>query len=195
MLSGCFFYSTTFSGMGTPEHALNILSHELRRHGIEFSPRPRSTCDVDRTCQQLCHRFHCCCFGDICSLTKSKFKTTRHSRLSVHARMKRAVQNNARGRLAHCTYHRRHCPVPVGDDCLIGGTSCVDFSNAGKRRRLLGPTFPSTLAFAALASSRDVNVHENVKGFPDIFEQHMPHRVHKLSVAPAQFGRTLNSKP
>ena len=65
----------------------------------------------------------------------------------------------------------------------------MDFSNAGKRRRLKGPTLPTTLAFTTLAVGSGLALHENVKGFPLLFETHLPnHRVHKFDVKTKQFG-------
>ena len=72
----------------------------------------------------------------------------------------------------------------------------MDFSNAGKRRRLDGPTMPTTLAFATLVAGSGAGVHENVKSFPNLFETHMTeHRVGKFKVAPRQFGERANFMP
>ena len=91
--------------------------------------------------------------------------------------------------LAWCTRHCRRCIVKQ-NDVLAGGTSCKDYSPAGKRAGVLGNNLAATLAFFRMVKRCRLALHENVPLFPALAEVFLKdsHAVHKFIVKPSHGG-------
>jgi hypothetical protein len=53
MLHRSFSVATMFSGMGTPEAALSMLTLEASKLGLSLNPHTVSACDSSPTCRRL----------------------------------------------------------------------------------------------------------------------------------------------
>jgi hypothetical protein len=156
-------HCSMFSGMGTTEAAMNILTHELSKSNFKLQVTAVSCCDSSSMCQRVLETMtpqSTCIFknaADMLSARPLKAKT-------FASRARRVFQDKKRLFKAYCVRHAHRCEVK-GSDVLDGGSPCVDHSTMGLQTGLQGNTVPLA-AFMMRARFSALAVHENVPRFP-----------------------------
>lgn len=203
MLNSTVTLSTQFSGMGTAERAANIVCRVAKRLRLKCKIRCLSATDIAPAAQKcLKTALHGgCLFTDMIKQVKVK-DSAKFKRLSFVKKIRKIKRCKLRKR-AWCLVHKKaavwiicvciricsHVLVQLFEICfckcspqecrlqqadiVIAGTSCVDFSRAGKRRKENGPTIASTLCWFRRARKAKVWIHENVPDFPDVIPRSM----------------------
>lgn len=170
--------STSFSGVGSPEVASNMLHAALRQrlpHRSIRRPRVLSQVEWDKDAQAelmiLGEADNACLFGDIASFFRDDIKEDIGALKSnpAHALEVMApviASGNAMTRFAPCLRHGRMCGMQVAKR-HVAGTSCTAFSAIGARQAAADGTIVYFLAWVGmrLLLQEPEVVQENVKAF------------------------------
>ena len=172
--------STAYSGIGAPETACAMLSHQLRIFWPDFPEGdlmvPKAMCEIDPDCiDELLARPHCnsCVFGDINKFWHPKTAATvskawacpssSWDMLGPAVKAGKAVVGEA-----WCYRHRRVCTYP---SCTVhvAGSSCTNHSAMGDGISVDGHTSIPKLAWMGMRRLKrePVVLVENVANFPE----------------------------
>ena len=187
-----FTFSSQFSGMGTMEHALAIISQRCKAKHLPVDFRITASLDIDSECQQVLtrHGGNSCIFADIVNFTcVSSKKFMRAKRYKSKLAMMMSAPMNAR---CWCVRHQKECPV-LEDDVVGGGSPCTAHSMAGKREGWKCSTFQTFLCWIRRVVAHDtiIAIHENVPSFPDRLMEDTAgatHHIFKLVVEASDVG-------
>jgi site-specific DNA-cytosine methylase len=199
--------STYFSGIGTPELALEILQAAKVKHLGVGNFEAVSACDWDSKCRNvLISQGNDLVFGDILERLPAEVRNgaalkgesfERKHQAIMSCSTKNPATSYSKDKDGKIVTTKSMCPPAVVD---MSGSPCTDWSIIGAMKGCSGPTIPIFLTWARIQLENDtaVIIHENVRRFPsDQLKKVLGHKYHMYSIEtePADVGFGLLRRP
>eukprot|EP00746_Dinoflagellata_sp_MGD_P070862 gnl/MRDRNA2_/MRDRNA2_28949_c0_seq1.p1 gnl/MRDRNA2_/MRDRNA2_28949_c0~~gnl/MRDRNA2_/MRDRNA2_28949_c0_seq1.p1 ORF type:complete len:478 (+),score=109.27 gnl/MRDRNA2_/MRDRNA2_28949_c0_seq1:84-1517(+) len=168
--------STYFSGVGTPELALETLGNAKVKNVSVGHFETVSACDWDSGCRNILMQKHpnALIYGDILERIPPKVKKSTAYRSGSFERKRQAIAQCST-QIPATTYSKDEngkivtkmavCPPSIVD---MSGSPCTDWSMIGIQKGAEGKTAPIFLTWMQIQRENDtpVIIHENVRRFP-----------------------------
>ena len=156
-------FSSCFSGIGGPEHAIGALASSL---GVT-APQFKYAMEWDQDCRRelCCDRRHRpgCMFGDVTQFWDDSVNIAwTHDQFAKFIELGNTIKKHG-----WCLLHERYCEIQQ-TFCNIAGSPCPDWSCQGGRSGFSGSDICATMCWVGMrwAMEDTCFINENVGGFP-----------------------------